>query len=83
MTSLEYIEVPTGEVLDVITLDAGQPRYATGSAEQMFSTWLARFEDAEIAFELLAGWSNGYVALRLAEQTSSRATRGADPAMES
>lgn len=65
MTPLELVEVATGEVLDTVTLDGGELRYATGVAEAIVEGRRGRFGwAAEEACDRLAGWSNGYVLLR-------------------
>lgn len=61
--TLTVIVVRTGAVLDVVTLDAGELRYSTGAARDVFEAPRARnanLSDAEL-FESRAGWSNGYL----------------------
>jgi hypothetical protein len=63
--ALDYVEVSTGALLDTVTLVDDRLSYATGTAEQMFLTYQNRFGwSAAMAYDELAGWSNGYVALR-------------------
>lgn len=63
--ALDYIEVSTGAVLDTVTLAAGELRFATGAAKQMFTTRRGRYGwTAGQAYDQLTGWSNGYAALQ-------------------
>ena len=66
MTALDYVAVSTGQVFDTVTLDGDRLRFATGAAEQMFTTWRERFGWSDVTtFQYLSRWSNGYAALRL------------------
>jgi hypothetical protein len=63
--ALDYVEVSTLEVLDTVTLDGDELRFATGAAEDVFTGQRARFGwSAAQAFDHFTGWSNGYVALQ-------------------
>lgn len=57
---LEYVTVPAGKVLDVVTLDGSAPLvYATGRARGVAESIVRR-----AGREALPGWTNGYVQFR-------------------
>lgn len=65
MTRLDYVEVSTGVVLDTVTLADGELHFASAAAVGVFAARRAAFGwSAARAFAELAGWSNGYMALR-------------------
>lgn len=63
MTRLRYIVIKTGQVLDTVSVPPGEGAitYADGPARRQVESILRRTGGDRAA---LAGWSNGYVALR-------------------
>jgi hypothetical protein len=70
MTALVVAAAASGAELDRLTLDdEDRIAYRTGTARDMVETWRRQMgeetSDAKL-LDALAGWSNGYVAIRIA-----------------
>jgi hypothetical protein len=68
MSTLNVTDVTSGDVLDRVTLEpSGNLGYETGAARDIFESLVNSLgiSPAE-AFEMRTGWSNGYVAAKLA-----------------
>lgn len=89
-TALVVVSVGDGTELDRLTLDdEGRIAFRTGVARDMVEAWRARIDagddtDTEL-LAALAGWSNGYVAVRPAgeagpEDQADTDNAGGEPA---
>lgn len=78
MDALLVVSVADDTELDRVTLDdEGRVTYRTGAARDLVESWRARLDLAENAgdaelLDALAGWSNGYVAVRPAGDAGER-----------
>lgn len=72
--TVEFVDVRTGKVLDVIRLSSDGLRYDTGRAGDVVATESRRFklEPAAMYDRLAEGWSNGYVATRRGPAAAGR-----------
>ncbi len=78
MTALLVVSVADDAELDRLTLDdEGRIAYRTGAARDMVEAWRRRLADGpgdagdagdDELLDALTGWSNGYVAIRPADQ---------------
>lgn len=73
--SLVVTAVSSGKVIDEVTLEDGKLTYATGNAKPVFETFLKRSKEfnAERAYALLSGFTNGYFAVSESDGTQTAA----------